>query len=246
MPNLKHHSLENQVILVTGAAKRIGRAIALHLASRGARVAIHYSTSRAEAEATARECSNAPLFEADLESVAAIERLFAEVHGHFGRLDALVNNAARFTKIDPLEVTEADWDFIHSVNLKATFFCAQRAARLMMSQPSGGRIVNISSGGAIRPWPMHAHYCASKAGVAHMTRALAVAWAPKITVNSVAPGVIPFAEANEPNITAFADKAPMRRNGTGDEIAEAVAYFLSCSTFTTGQILSVDGGLNLV
>ena len=236
--------LEGRVILVTGAAKRIGRSIALRLAGEGAKVAVHYSTSREEAEKTAMECGNAPIFAANLESVAEIERLFAEVHGHFGRLDGLVNNAARFTKRNPLDITEADWDFIHSVNLKAVFFCCQQAARLM--QGTGGRIVNISSGGALRPWPDHAHYCASKAGVAHLTRALAVAWAPHISVNSVAPGVIPFGEENEPGVRALIDKSPAHRPGTGDEIAEAVVHFLKASTFTTGQVLAVDGGLSLV
>ena len=236
--------LEGQVILVTGAAKRIGRSIALRLAGEGAKVAVHYSTSREEAEKTAMECGNAPVFAANLESVAEIERLFAEVHSHFGRLDGLVNNAARFTKRDPLTITEADWDFIHSVNLKAVFFCCQQAARLM--QATGGRIVNISSGGALRPWPDHAHYCASKAGVAHLTRALAVAWAPHISVNSVAPGVIPFGEENEPGVRALIDKSPAHRPGTGDEIADAVVHFLKASTFTTGQVLAVDGGLSLV
>ena len=236
--------LEGRVILVTGAAKRIGRSIALRLAGEGAQVAVHYSTSREEAEKTAKECGDAPIFAANLESVAEIERLFAEVHGHFGRLDGLVNNAARFTKRDPLAITEADWDFIHSVNLKAVFFCCQQAARLM--QGTGGRIVNISSGGALRPWPQHAHYCASKAGVAHLTRALAVAWAPHISVNSVAPGVIPFGEENEPGVRALIDKSPAHRPGTGDEIADAVVHFLKASTFTTGQVLAVDGGLSLV
>ena len=236
--------LEGRVILVTGAAKRIGRSIALRLAREGANVAVHYSTSREEAEKTAKECGDAPIFAANLESVAEIERLFAEVYGHFGRLDGLVNNAARFTKRNPLDITEADWDFIHSVNLKAVFFCCQQAARLM--QGTGGRIVNISSGGALRPWPDHAHYCASKAGVAHLTRALAVAWAPHISVNSVAPGVIPFGEENEPGVRALIDKSPAHRPGTGDEIADAVVHFLKASTFTTGQVLAVDGGLSLV
>lgn len=237
--------LEGRVILVTGAAKRIGRAIALRLAREGARVAIHYSASRAEAEATALQCGNAPIFAANLERVKEIERLFAEVYGHFGRLDGLVNNAARFAKRDPLAITEADWDFIHSVNLKAVFFCCQQAARIMLPN-GGGRIVNISSGGALRPWPDHAHYCASKAGVAHLTRALAVAWAPHISVNSVAPGVIPFGEENEPGVRALIDKSPVHRPGTGEEIAEAVVHFMNSSTFTTGQVLAVDGGLNLV
>jgi len=122
-------NLNGRVILVTGAAKRIGRGIALRLFREGARVAIHYNGSATEARATAAECGNAPVFQANLERVPEIARLFIEVENHFGRIDGLVNNAARFTTIDPLEVTEADWDFIHSVNLKATFFCCQQAAR---------------------------------------------------------------------------------------------------------------------
>src|SRR6185503_15074373 len=132
--------MNGQVVLVTGAAKRIGRGIALRLAKEGARVAIHYSSSEAEARATAKECGDATLFRADLEKVAEIERLFADVEQHFGRLDGLVNNAARYTRRDPLEITEADWDFIHSVNLKATFFCCQQGAKRMLAG-EGGRIV---------------------------------------------------------------------------------------------------------
>jgi NAD(P)-dependent dehydrogenase (short-subunit alcohol dehydrogenase family) len=234
--------LVGRVILVTGAAKRIGRGIALRLAREGARVAIHYSTSEAEARATAAECGNAPLFRADLEKVSEIERLFADVQKHFGKLDGLVNNAARFMLRDPLKITEADWDFVHSVNLKASFFCCQQAARIML--PAGkGRIVNMSSLGGIRAWPQHAHYCASKAGVIHMTRALAQAWAPKITVNSVAPGVIPFGEPDE-RVKRLIAKTPAGRAGTADEIADAVVFFLTASDFITGQVLAVDGGLS--
>jgi len=234
--------MNGQVVLVTGAAKRIGRGIALRLAREGARVAIHYSTSEAEARATAAECGNAPLFRADLEKVAEIEGLFADVQQHFGKLDGLVNNAARFTLRDPLKITEADWDFVHSVNLKATFFCCQQAARMMLLAGKG-RIVNMSSLGGIRAWPQHAHYCASKAGVIHMTRALAQAWAPKITVNSVAPGVIPFGEADD-RVKRLIAKTPAGRAGTADEIADAVVFFLTASDFITGQVLAVDGGLS--
>ncbi len=238
-------ALEGRVVLVTGAAKRIGRGIALRLAREGARVAIHYSTSEAEARATAAECGGAPLFRANLEHVAEIERLFSEVRQHFGHIDGLVNNAARYTRKDPLEITESDWDFIHSVNLKATFFCCQQAARQMLAREGGlgGRIVNISSLGGIRAWPDHAHYCASKAGVIHLTRALAQAWAPKITVNSVAPGVIPFGEPDE-RVKRLIAKTPAGRAGTADEIADAVVFFLTASDFITGQVLAVDGGLS--
>src|SRR5579862_9042781 len=163
-PSDPQSSLAGRVVLVTGGAKRVGRGIALRLAREGARVAIHYQKSDAEARQTAAECGGAPLFKANLESVAAIQELFADVEQRMGRLDGLVNNAARFTRFDPLDITESDWDFIHSVNLKATFFCCQQGARLMRRN-GGGRIVNISSLGGIRPWAEHAHYCASKAGV---------------------------------------------------------------------------------
>jgi NAD(P)-dependent dehydrogenase (short-subunit alcohol dehydrogenase family) len=235
-------SLAGRVVLVTGAAKRIGRGIALRLAKEGARVAIHYSSSEAEARATAAECGNAPVFRANLEKVAEIERLFSEVQQHFGKLDGLVNNAARFTRKDPLEITESDWDFVLSVNLKATFFCCQQAAKLMLAG-GGGRIVNISSLGGIRAWPEHAHYCASKAGVIHLTRALAQAWAPKITVNSIAPGVIPFGEPDE-RVKRLIAKTPAGRAGSADESADAVVFFLTASDFMTGQVLAVDGGLS--
>ncbi len=167
--------------------------------------------------------------------------MFGQVRATFGRLDGLVNNAARFTRFDPLEITEADWDFIHSVNLKAVFFCCQHAARLMRHS-GGGRIVNISSLGGLRPWADHAHYCASKAGVIMLTRSLAKAFAPDITVNSVAPGVIPFEDLND-EANRMIQATPARRAGTPDEIADAVIYFLKATNFITAQILAVDGGL---
>jgi 3-oxoacyl-[acyl-carrier protein] reductase/pteridine reductase len=235
--------LENKVVLVTGSAKRIGRGIALAAAKEGARVLIHYSGSDKEARQTAEECGGAPVFRADLESVAEIERLFAEIDERVGRIDCLVNNAARFTRFDPLEVTEKDWDFIHSVNLKAVFFCCQQAARRMKKQGQG-RIVNISSLGGIRPWAEHAHYCASKAGVIMLTKALSKAFAPEISVNSVAPGVIPFGEQSDERIKQMIAATPAQRAGTAEEIAAAVIFFLSASNFITGQIMAVDGGLS--
>ena len=233
--------LRDKVVLVTGGAKRIGRGIALRLAREGAKVAIHYNSSEADARRTAEECDG-ELFQANLENVAEIERLFAEIGDRCGRLDGLVNNAARFTRFDPLEITEADWDFIHNVNLKAVFFCCQQAAKLMR-RGDGGRIVNISSLGGIRPWAEHAHYCASKAGVIMLTRALAKAFAPEITVNSVAPGVIPFDDLDDIS-REMVRNTPAKRPGTPEEIADAVVYFLTSTNFITGQLLAIDGGLS--
>jgi NAD(P)-dependent dehydrogenase (short-subunit alcohol dehydrogenase family) len=234
--------LSNKTVLVTGAAKRIGRGIALRLHHAGYRVAIHYGTSEKEARATSEECGSAPLFQANLESVDDIQRMFREASERLGSIYGLVNNAARFRRRDPLEVTEADWDFIHSVNLKATFFCCQQGA-LLMNKSGEGRIVNISSLGGIRPWEMYAHYCASKAGVIMLTKALAKAFAPGITVNSVAPGVI-LSSGQEPRIEEMIAATPARRSGTVEEVADAVLYFLNATNFVTGQVLAVDGGLS--
>ena len=233
---------EARTVLITGAAKRIGRIIAIDLSRRGFRVAIHYNQSRDEARQVSRECNRAPIFQADLAKVEQIRRLFHEVREQLGPLNCLVNNAARFTRFDPLDITEADWDFIHEVNLKATFFCCQEGAR-QMKETGAGRIVNISSLGGIRPWAEHAHYCASKAGVIMLTKALAKALAPEITVNSVAPGVISFNDVDS-RTQAMIDATPMRRSGKPEEIADAVHFFLTAPDFITGQILAVDGGLS--
>jgi NAD(P)-dependent dehydrogenase (short-subunit alcohol dehydrogenase family) len=232
----------NKTVLVTGAAKRIGRGIALNLHEAGYRVAIHYGTSEKEARATAEECGSAALFQANLESVDDIQRMFRDVEERLGPIYGLVNNAARFRRRDPLELTEAEWDFIHSVNLKATFFCCQQGA-LLMKKGGQGRIVNISSLGGLRPWEMYAHYCASKAGVIMLTRALAKAFAPEITVNSVAPGVI-LSSGQEPRVDEMIAATPVKRSGTVEEVAEAVLYFLNATNFVTGQVLAVDGGLS--
>jgi 3-oxoacyl-[acyl-carrier protein] reductase/pteridine reductase len=145
-----------------------------------------------------------------------------------------------------MNIEEADWDFIHSVNLKAVFFCCQAGAKIMRKN-GGGRIVNISSLGGLRPWADHAHYCASKAGVIMLTEALAKAFAPEITVNSIAPGVFPFSgeETAPARVQGMIQRTPMQRAGDADEIAETVQCLLTGPDFLTGQIIAVDGGLSL-
>jgi len=241
--------LTGKVILVTGAAKRMGRAISLALAAEGARVAIHYGESKADAEATAAECNDAPIFQANLESVPDIRRLFDEVAGHFGRLDGLVNNAARFTKINPLEVEEADWDFIHNVNLKATFFACQSAAKIMLAG-EGGRIVNISSVNGEKGQFGQTNYSAAKAGMHGFTMALAQEVANKgVTVNTVSPGYIAtdmVKAIRQDVLDKIIAGIPVKRLGTPADIASMVSWVASDeSGFATGADFSVNGGLHM-
>src|SRR5580704_1036793 len=238
--------LAGQVALVTGAAKRIGRSIALRLAADGADVVVNYSTSRAEAESVVREIEalgrRAAAIQADVSKRAEVQSLFAGVESKFGRLDILVNNAGRFFEAKFEEISDEQWDGIMNVNLKSQFLCAQAAAP-MMKRLGRGRIINLSSLGGILAWPAYTHYCVSKAGVIMLTRCLARALGPEILVNSVAPGTIQFpGEAPDED---YIRRVPLHRTGTGDDIAGAVAY-LATAEFVTGQIIAVDGGRMLV
>lgn len=237
--------LEKQVALVTGAGKRIGRSIALRLVAAGARVAVNYHHSAAEAEATVREIQAAGgqafSVQADVTKADQVRAMFAEVAKRCSRLDILVNNAGTFSPAPLGEMTEAQWDEMLDTNLKSQFLCAQAAAVLMKRQ-GRGRIINLSSIGGLLPWPRYTHYCVSKAGVIMLTRCLARALAPEITVNSVAPGTIQF--PGELPDEDYIRRAPLKKTGTGDDIAEAV-LFLAQSDFITGQVLVVDGGRTL-
>jgi len=232
--------------VVTGAAKRIGRSIALRLAADGADVVINYMTSQTEAEELAREIEGmgrrALAVEGDVAERKDVENIFATIEVKFQRLDILVNNAGMFFAAKFEELTEEQWDRILDTNLKSQFLCAQAAAPMMKRQ-GRGHIINISSLGGLLAWPLYTHYCVSKAGVIMLTRCLARALGPEILVNSVAPGTIQFpGEAPDED---YIQRVPLHRVGTGDDIADAVAYFAT-SDFVTGQILAVDGGRTLV
>lgn len=238
--------LQGQVALVTGAARRIGRAIALELARNGADVVVNYAHSEADARGTVAEISalgrRSMAVQADVSRRKDVERMFAAVVREFGRLDTLVNNAGVFFSARFEELTDEQWDRILDGNLKSQFLCAQAAAPIMKKQGSG-RIVNISSLGGLLAWPAYTHYCVSKAGSIMLTRCLARALAPEIVVNSVAPGTIQF--PGEPPDEDYVRRVPLHRMGSGDEIAAAV-LFLATAEFITGQVLVVDGGRALV
>lgn len=239
-------SLDGQVALVTGAAKRIGRSIALRLAAEGAAVVVNYRGSKQEAEAVVREIQagggKAAAMQADVSRRAEVAQLFAAVDAEFGRLDILVNNAGAFFSAKFEDLTDEQWDGILDINLKSQFLCAQAAAPVMKRQ-GRGRIINLSSLGGMLPWPSYTHYCVSKAGSIMLTRCLARALAPEILVNSIAPGTIQF--PGEPADEEYIRRVPLHRTGTGDDIAGAVVY-LCTADFVTGQVIAIDGGRTLV
>ncbi len=236
---------EGRVALVTGAARRIGRSIALKLAAEGADVVVNYRSSKVEAEQVAIEIRasgrRALCWQADVTRRGEVAGMLAEVERAFGRLDILVNNAGMFFRVPFEQLTEEQWDTILDTNLKSQFLCAQAAAPLL-KRLGRGAIINLSSLGGLLAWPKYTHYCVSKAGVIMLTRCLARALAPEITVNSVAPGTISF--PGEPPDEAYIRRAPLRKTGTAADVADAVA-FLAQSEFITGQVVVVDGGRTL-
>jgi 3-oxoacyl-[acyl-carrier protein] reductase/pteridine reductase len=238
--------LEGQVALVTGAAKRIGRALALALAEAGASVAITFRNSEAEARQTVADLEKlgvqAAAFRAELRDPAQIRAAVDAAVARFSRLDILVNNAGRYETAALETLTVEQWDAMFETNTRAPFLAAQAAYPHLKA--AHGRIINIGSLGGLHPWPTHAHYCTSKAALHMLTRTMSKAWAPEISVNCVAPGMIVNGEVAE-EFEHFARRTPMRRNGSADDVAAAVLFFATGPHFITGQILSVDGGLGL-
>ena len=240
-------SLAGKVALVTGAAKRIGRSVALRLASEGADVVVNYRSSKAEADEVVAQIvttgRRALAVQGDVAKKADVTALFSAVEREFGRLDILVNNAGMFFSTKFEELTEEQWDRILNTNLKSQFLCSQAAAP-MLRRSGHGRIINFASLGGLLAWPAYTHYCVSKAGVIMLTRCLARALAPEITVNAIAPGTISF-DGDAPELAEdFIRRAPLHRTGTAKDIDDAVV-FLAQSAFITGQVIVVDGGRTL-
>ena len=238
--------LAGQVALVTGSAKRLGRAIALHLAQQGADVVVHFHHSEVDAGEVVAEIAKmgrrAICVQADLAKKSDIDRLIAEAGNKFGRLDILVNNASNFLHTEFATTTEATWDAALDVNLKAPFFCAQAAAPLL--KRNRGSIINLSDVGGLLGWTGYIPHCVAKAGIIMLTRALAKELAPEVRVNAIAPGTISM-PGDSPDLAAdYIKRAPLQRTGTTADIAAAVS-FLANSSFVTGQALVLDGGRTL-
>ena len=271
MKTMATESLAGKSALVTGGAQRIGRAIALALARAGADVAITYRTSQSEAAQTAAEIAalgrRALAIPCDVRYESSVRAAVNQVHKAFGRLDLLVNNAAVFASAALESLSLDQWNEAFETNARGPFLVAREA--LPYLRAAQGRIVNIGSLGALHAWPGHAHYCASKAALHMLTQTMARAFAPEVSVNCVAPGWIeaddiaadnapvssgpkaPHPSCNEAEqrvgsqAARFAAKTPMGRNGTADDVAQAVLFFAAGPHFITGQTLAVDGGLGL-
>jgi NAD(P)-dependent dehydrogenase (short-subunit alcohol dehydrogenase family) len=247
--------LNGKVGLVTGAAHRVGKAIALALAREGVSIAVHYGGSEQAARDTVAEIKtlgvDAFSVQADLRDPAQIDRLFETVAERFGRLDVLVNSAASFTKQPFDEISVDDWKDAFQTNLRAPFLCTQRAARLMRSvtdrpadQPAA--IVNIADLSGIYPWHGYTQHGVSKAGIIHLTKVSAYELGPEIRVNAIAPGaILPPPGLSLDRWADFGDRLPLKRTGSPDYVGQAVV-FLAQNDYITGALIPVDGGEHLV
>jgi pteridine reductase len=242
--------LQGRVALITGSARRVGKAIALGLASRGADVMVHYHRSADEAARTVAEIRaqsvHAESVQADLSVPSAIEVLFDTLRAEFGRVDVLVNSASVFQAADLLDVTVDDWEAVMAVNLRAPFLCSQHAARMMQSGSGDGVIINIADIAGQVSWVRFPHHSVSKAGLIMLTRVLAKSLGPGIRANAVVPGPVMKPEGM-PDVRwqALGDVLPLGRTGSPQNVVQAVLALVE-NDFITGTILNVDGGDALI
>lgn len=247
--------LRGKTALITGGARRLGRASALALAEAGSDVAITFLHSAREARETVVDLAGlgvrAFALRCDVTDEASVRSMMKEAGRELGKIDILVNNAANYETAEFESLTVKQWDAIFASNTRGPFLVTREALKWMRrkrrrSEKTEAKIVNMGSLGGLKPWPTHAHYCSSKAALHMLTKVMAKALAPEIAVNAVAPGMI---DLGEKSAAAFmrrmAKQTPMRRNGAAEEIAAAVLFFATAPQFITGQILVVDGGLEL-
>lgn len=248
--------LNGKVALVTGAAHRVGKAIALALAREGANLIIHFGSSESAAQQTAAEIATLGVeaipVQADLRDPPQIETLFATLQSRFGRLDVLVNSAASFQKRPFDQISLEDWERVMAINLRAPFLCTQHAARLMrtIERPAGesALVVNIADLSGVYPWLGYGHHGVSKAGLIHLTKVAARELAPGIRVNAIIPGPIlppPGMAPDSKKWQQIGGIVPLGRAGDPENIGQAV-MFLARSDYITGVAIEVDGGEHLI
>ncbi len=238
--------LKGKVALVTGAGKRLGRAVALRLAEEGMDVAVHYGSSAREAAEVVGKIEEmgqkAVALGANLRSVEEIRKLLLQVGNELGRLDLLVNSAANFLPGSVISTTEEVWDASLDTNVKAPFFVAQAAAPML--RRSKGAIVNFADTGGMLGWPGFIGHSVAKAGVINLTKSLAKALAPDVRVNAIAPGTITMQGDPPEWEQEFVKLAPLKKTGRPSDIADGVVY-LATAEFLTGHTLVLDGGRTL-
>jgi NAD(P)-dependent dehydrogenase (short-subunit alcohol dehydrogenase family) len=250
--------LRGKACLITGAARRLGRASALALAQAGADVAITFRDSARDAQRTVVDIASlgvrAFALHCDITDEASVKSMMKEAGRELGRIDILVNNAANYATVEFARLTVREWDAMFASNTRGPFLVSREALKWMRRKRTGAhrgekieaKIIHMGSLGGLRPWATHAHYCSSKAALHMLTKVMAKALAPEIAVNAVAPGMIDLGEKSAGAfMRRMAKETPMQRNGRGDEIAAAVLFFATAPQFITGQILAVDGGLGL-
>ena len=242
----KLEGLEGKVALITGAGKRLGRAVALRLAEEGMDVAVHYGASAKDAAEVVGKIEEmgkkAVAIRADLRRVDEIRRMLLEVGNELGRLDVLVNSAANFLPGSMISTTEEVWDASLDTNVKAPFFVSQAAAPML--RRSKGAIVNFADTGGVLGWPGFIGHSVAKAGVINLTKSLAKALAPDVRVNAIAPGTITMSGDPPEWEAEFVKLAPLKKTGRPADIADAVVYLVTAE-FLTGHTLVLDGGRTL-
>jgi len=239
--------LAGKAVLVTGAARRVGAALAAAFHAAGARVAVHYRGSKAEADARVAEfnaarADSARAFQADLSDPAACETLIATVVRAFGRLDVLVNNASSFYPTPVGSITPDQFDDLIGSNLRAPLFLAQAAAPELGKRE--GLILNIADIHGLKPLRQHAVYCSAKAALIMLTRSLARELGPTVRVNAIAPGPVLWPESgvDAELRRGIVERTALKRAGTPEDVAKAALFFAADAPFVTGEVLAVDGG----
>jgi NAD(P)-dependent dehydrogenase (short-subunit alcohol dehydrogenase family) len=239
----------DKVILVTGGATRLGRAMSLYFAKKGAKIFCHYHSSKDEAVSLKNEIElfggNIALFQYDLMKDDAPQKIYRAALDRFSTIDILINNAALFYKTPFGKIKPQDWDIFHTLNLKSAFFLAQEVSRVMLRQKSG-KIINIADSAAETPFPSYLPYSISKAGIITMTKGLAKVLAPHIQVNCIAPGPVLFPQNYDEKEKQFAiEQTLLKREGAPEDIVKALEFLIKNGDYITGTVLPVDGGRHI-